>query len=105
MIKPTDFFKWIKKVLDLAEDVKKAHSEIKEVRQEVKTLAEVVRDLKYEIQAVKEHDQHEREKLVLQLENALLRHQVTQDARRSPATPPKAFLETNIDTEIDEVDP
>ena len=62
-----------KRLLILAEDTKRNHDEIKELREEVRRLAAAFERLAFEIRRVSERDEHEREKLVLQLENRLLR--------------------------------
>ena len=43
------------------------------MQQEVRDLTAVVQRLAYEVQRNKENGQHEREKLILRLENALIR--------------------------------
>ena len=48
-------------------------AEIKELRQELKDLIAVVQRLAYEIHRASENEAHEREKLVLRLENELLK--------------------------------
>ena len=66
-------FDMAKRLLILAEDTKRNHDEIKELREEVRRLAAAFERLAFEIRRVSERDEHEREKLVLQLENRLLR--------------------------------
>ncbi len=53
---------------------------MKDVRRELKELAAIVERLVFELQRQKENETHEREKLELRLENALLR------ARQLPPT-------------------
>lgn len=66
-------FDMAKRLLLLAEDTKRNRDEIKELRQEVRNLTAAVERLAYEIHRVSEKDDHEREKIVLKLDNALLR--------------------------------
>jgi hypothetical protein len=62
-----------RQLLTLMQDVQKLKAEQKEFRQELRVLIDIVRQLKYEQQRGRENATHEREKLVLRLENTLLR--------------------------------
>ena len=62
-----------RQLLTLMQDVQKLKAEQKEFRQELRTLLDIVRQLKYEQQRDRENATHEREKLLLRVENALLR--------------------------------
>jgi len=62
-----------RQLVTLMQDVQKLKAEQKEFRQELRVLIEIVRQLKYEQQRDRENATHEREKLLLRLENALLR--------------------------------
>jgi hypothetical protein len=53
------------------QDVQKLKAEQKEFRQELRRLIDIVRQLKYEQQCEREKTTHERENLLLRLENAL----------------------------------
>jgi len=64
-----------KQLLGLAQDMRQNKTEIKELRQELRELSSAVQTLAHEIHRVSENDAHEREKLVLRLENQLLRHE------------------------------
>jgi len=64
----------------LTEDTARNKTEIKEVRQQLNALTDAVQALAYELRRVAEHEQHERERLALRLENELLRFE-----RRLPA--------------------
>jgi hypothetical protein len=55
------------------QDVQKLKAEQKEFRQELRVRIDIVRQLEYEQQRDRENATHEREKLLLRLENALLR--------------------------------
>ena len=63
----------IKQLLLLTQETQRNKAEIKELRQELKELTSVVQRLAYEIHRTGENDAHEREKLVLRLENELLK--------------------------------
>jgi predicted nucleic acid-binding Zn-ribbon protein len=63
----------IKQLLLLARETQQNKAEIKELRQELKDLTTVVQRLAYEIHRTSENEAHEREKLVLRLENELLK--------------------------------
>jgi len=57
----------------LARDVQENKETIARLRQEFDELSDLVSQLQFEIRAVREDDRHEREKLVLRMENTLLR--------------------------------
>lgn len=59
-----------RQLLTLMQDVQQLKAEQKEFRQDLRALIDMVRQLKYDQQREREH---EREKLLLRLENALLR--------------------------------
>ena len=63
----------VKQLLLLARETQQNKAEIKELRQELKDLTAVVQRLAYEIHRTSENEAHEREKLVLRLENELLK--------------------------------
>ena len=62
-----------RQLVTLMQDVQQLKAEHKEFRQDLRVLVEIVRQLKYEQQRDRENATHEREKLLLPLENALLR--------------------------------
>ena len=66
-------YEWAKRVLLLAQETRQNRTDIKELREEVAELSAVVQRLVYEIHRIKENEAHEREKLVLKLENEMLR--------------------------------
>ena len=70
----------------LARDLQENKEKIRRLRQEFDELSELVLRLQFEIQRVREEDRHEREKMMLRIENALLRleHQLppTKDPKR-----------------------
>lgn len=75
-----EFFEYAKQVFALHQETQKnkasiqaLQDDLKEARQEIKELTDAVRRLAYEIHRVGEDDRHEREKLVLQLENEMLK--------------------------------
>ncbi len=63
----------VKQLLLLARETQQNKAEIKELRQELKDLTAIVQRLAYEIHRTSENEAHEREKLVLRLENDLLK--------------------------------
>jgi hypothetical protein len=63
----------VKTLLTLAEDLKSNRAEIKEIRQELKDLTFVVHGLAHEIKRLSEREAGEREKLILKIENQLMR--------------------------------
>ena len=73
----------VKQLLLLARETQQNKTEIKELRQELKDLTAIVQRLAYEIHRTSENETHEREKLVLRLENELLKFE-----RRLPSGKP-----------------
>jgi hypothetical protein len=57
----------------LTQETRQNRSDIKQLQQQLEELTTVVQELVYEVRRNKENDVHEREKLVLRLENELLR--------------------------------
>jgi len=57
----------------LARDVQENKEKIARLRQEFDDLSGLVVRLQFEIQSLREEERHEREKLMLRLENALLK--------------------------------
>jgi hypothetical protein len=62
-----------KQLLTLKSQVEKNTQDIKDLRQDLKVLTAAVQKLAYTVRLNSENDSHEREKLVLRLENALLK--------------------------------
>lgn len=62
-----------KQLLALKGQVEKNTQDIKDVRQDLKELTSLVHKLAYSVQRNSDNEAHEREKLVLRLENSLLR--------------------------------
>lgn len=65
-------FDMAKRLVLLAEDTKRNSEEIKELRDEVRRLSAAIERLAYELHRVSDRETHEREQLVLRLENKLL---------------------------------
>lgn len=57
----------------LARDVQENKEKIARLRQEFDDLSGLVVRLQFEVQSLREEERHEREKLLLKIENALLR--------------------------------
>jgi hypothetical protein len=66
-------YDYAKSLLLIKEQTEKNAADIREVRQELKELTAAVQRLAYEIRRVHENEGHEREKMALRLENAMLR--------------------------------
>ena len=62
-------------------------TEIKELRQELKELTAAVQHLAYEVHRLGEHDENEREKLSLRLENELLKFERRLPVSSAPRRP------------------
>jgi hypothetical protein len=62
-----------KQLLTLKSQVEKNTQDLKELRQDLKNLTAAVQKLVYVVNRNSENDSHEREKLILRLENALLK--------------------------------
>jgi predicted nucleic acid-binding Zn-ribbon protein len=63
----------LKQLLLLTQQTERNRVEIKELRQELDDLTSAVERLAYEVRRDRENEAHEREKLVLRLENELLK--------------------------------
>ena len=57
----------------LVRDVQENREKVTQLRKEFDDLIDVVVKLQYEIQSLRDEDRHEREKVVLKIENALLK--------------------------------
>ena len=68
-----ELFKLFGQLLTLARDTERNKTEIRELRKEMAELTDKVHWLAFELRRVAEADAHEREKLALRVENALLR--------------------------------
>ena len=78
-------FEYVQRLLLLAHETKRNRDDIEELQGRVESLTEKVHILAVEIQRITERERLEREKNLLQLENAILRLE-----RRLPAAkPPK----------------
>lgn len=67
------FYEWTKWLVLLAQEVRQNRADIKELQSQFEELTAVVHDLAFEVRRNKENEGHEREKLVLKLENAMLK--------------------------------
>ncbi len=83
------FFGGIKQVFDLFEELRRLREgqdqlkrQLEEQRDEQARTVALVRDMMHELVHLRDHDTHEREKLVLRLENELLKFE-----RRLPPKP------------------
>ena len=71
MFKP--LFEFVREALFLQRDVRQLKDDLAKLERGRHDTNEAVRQLAFEIQRINEREQHEREKLLLQLENAILR--------------------------------
>ena len=62
----------VRRLLILNEETERNKTQLDELRQEVNGLSAAVRELAFEVRRVRENEVHEREKMALRLENALL---------------------------------
>lgn len=69
-----------KRLLLLAENTDRNRDDIKELQRQMKEMTSAFERLAYEVRRVSNKDDHEREKVILRLENELLKF-----ARRLPA--------------------
>lgn len=60
------------RLLGMTRDIRANKAGIEKLESRVQTLSEAVRELAFELRRLRENEAHEREKLVLRLENALL---------------------------------
>lgn len=67
------FYEWVKWLVLLAQEVRRNRADIKELQNQFEELTAVVQELVFEVRRNKENEAHEREKLVLKLENAMLK--------------------------------
>lgn len=81
------FFNLFGQLLTLARDTDRNKDEIEKLREELDNLTLVVHDLAHEVHRVAECEAHEREKLVLKLENELLRFGRSLPAAKTKALP------------------
>ena len=63
----------LRQMIFLLRDVEQTRESVATLKEQLAATNEVVRQLAFEVQRNKETEHHEREKLVLRLENALLR--------------------------------
>ena len=76
------FFSVMKQLITLTEDTKRNTNDIHELQAQMRDLTIAFEQLRYEIRRVSEKDDHEREKIMLRLENELLRYERHLQAKR-----------------------
>lgn len=69
----TQIYDWAKWLFTLAQDARQNRDNIKRLTGRIEELTEVVEKQDYELRRMKENQVHEREKLMLQIENAMLK--------------------------------
>ena len=62
-----------RRLLVISQDTERNKSEIRELQHQMQDLTAVVQELGFEVRRIREDHQHEREKMILRLENASLR--------------------------------
>lgn len=67
------FLDFLGELLTFRRDLAQTRTEIKELSARVDDLTDVVKELAFELRATRQHEDHEREKFELRLENVLLR--------------------------------
>lgn len=86
----SQILRFSKELLSLKGQVEKNTLEIKEIREDLKNLTIVVQDLKHEIEMNQLKQEHQLEKLKLELENILLKHLRPPSANDAhPMLPPR----------------
>ena len=65
-------FETFQRVLFLTRDTQENTTGIRELREEVQSLSDEVKRLAFDIERIKEANRHERETMILQLNNTLL---------------------------------
>ncbi|MDQ3256973.1 MAG: hypothetical protein M3R15_24290 [Acidobacteriota bacterium] len=68
-----DIWKVAKTIVQLADDLQKYHAEIKEIRRELRDLTIIVHGLAQEIKHSKERAAGDRENMLLEVENKMLK--------------------------------
>jgi predicted nucleic acid-binding Zn-ribbon protein len=76
-------FRMATKLLTLTEETERNKTEIKELRKELRELSSLVAGIVHELRRASENEAHEREKLVLRLQNEMLKFE-----RRLPSIKP-----------------
>lgn len=66
-------YEWAKWLVSLTHETRQNRTDIKELQNQLEELTAIVQELVYEVRRNKENETHEREKLMLRLENSLLR--------------------------------
>lgn len=67
---------YVRHLFTVTQTLEQNKQEIKELRQEVEQLTEIVRHLAYDLRYLVNDEKHEREKLMLKLENEFLRFEL-----------------------------
>ena len=74
----------VRQMLFLLRDVEQNKQDIAILKEQLAETNQLVRQLAFEIQRISEREQHEREKFVLKVENALLRFERQGPPRKEP---------------------
>ena len=74
----------VRQMLFMVRDVEQNKQSIATLKEQLAETNQLVRELAFEIQRISEREQHEREKFVLKVENALLRSERQLPSAREP---------------------
>jgi len=67
------FLEYARYIFSLTSRIEQSQSEVKQLRQEVERLTDMVQNLAYDVRYSLNDEKHEREKIMLKVENELLR--------------------------------
>ncbi len=85
MFKP--LFEFVRQALFLQQDVRQLKEDVAGLERGLHETNEALRQLAFEVQRISERELHEREKLMLRLENALLRMERQLPPTKEPKKP------------------
>ena len=83
-------FELAERLLSMTRDIRGNRAGIKRLENQVETLSAAVREIAFELRRLHENEQHEREKMALRLENALLRFERRLPVGDDPGREPEA---------------
>jgi len=75
MAGPFEFLSVLKRIITLTDETSRNTADIRDLRTQVEFLTLSIIDLKNEVKSADERSQNEREKIILELENKILRYE------------------------------